>query len=641
MPEVIELHGHGFYLTLVLLSYLQMLYVTAIFADRSLSQQSDGSSEDEDDGCSDVSNVDTRVVEVNQENLVYRHVGGNGGSYCVWPDEDICPALSNGSGTEEFIKEDLRLCNIHYHQRILILQFTSHRYLLVRPLLHSSPNLYTRDQWVTKVAKVPSRDRGFKILVALRFGDSYVLSFNSNDCLGMVRWMRGASSLNSFPVLSPLCTPSQSSTFYKQVLGRVQPDSPSIFTESYSVWLQRLIHWIRGCTTRPKVSIFLAIKDDQDAFDGCGAYMTSVVLACAGLRPWQAAVDVASCPARVARLAEAMFEVVYRGHKSNIPRIRRAWAYNGVSLSATEDDILEYGPHLHVYAHNKYTVSTDMKQELSRIERDHDNENDVFHAPFFTSCDLPGHLGPLIRGTLAQEAKDPLTKFFKYSCPFVYIDKRPHATPLILSSTKLRKVPISVHAYQVGTGSKPPVAWSLYTNPLNKKRWIHLLPSKQDEKTLEFVKRLTEKFLAGPLDFCGVSRVTRHGNGYHVWTIDPKSKTYRSHPSYPTSYAVAIQGAPSIYVQHRESEVKRKKKLRANKAKCIKLQQWEPGIYRYRSYTTQATAKTKGKRGNGVNAVRLTKTLPYKNVALRRWVVEMKTTWKRMSEDRKVILQGL
>ncbi|EEB87483.1 hypothetical protein MPER_15153, partial [Moniliophthora perniciosa FA553] len=124
------------------------------------------------------------------------------------------------------------------------------------------------------------------------FGD-FILSFNSNDNL--------ASSIAS-----------------------AYPQKAETFQTPYSKWLSHYASWIHQCVGNSKAQkgiyktpIFCTIKDNQDVFSGCGIYMTSVLLACAGIQPWTPTIGVISCPSRTARLAEALFKLVLRGHNAN------------------------------------------------------------------------------------------------------------------------------------------------------------------------------------------------------------------------------------------------------------------------------------------------------------------------------------
>ncbi|THV04204.1 hypothetical protein K435DRAFT_791222 [Dendrothele bispora CBS 962.96] len=98
-------------------------------------------------------------------------------------------------------------CEVHNHNSYLSL--VKNRYLLdsplrgifadpiigknrVQPPLHT-PNLYTKETWEKWIARIPSKRRGYKVLLALDFGE-FVLSFNSNDHLGPINYQDYLSS---------------------------------------------------------------------------------------------------------------------------------------------------------------------------------------------------------------------------------------------------------------------------------------------------------------------------------------------------------------------------------------------------------------------------------------------------------------
>ncbi|THU95192.1 hypothetical protein K435DRAFT_606054, partial [Dendrothele bispora CBS 962.96] len=109
------------------------------------------------------------------------------------------------------------------------------------------------------------------------FGE-FVLSFNSNDHL--------ASVCTSFPFP---------------------------FHYAYSKWLKTVARWI-GSSPPAQQPIYNVIKENTGPWSGFGAYLTSILLAQAGLRFWMPTKDVCKSPARMARLCEAAFHIFWEGH---------------------------------------------------------------------------------------------------------------------------------------------------------------------------------------------------------------------------------------------------------------------------------------------------------------------------------------
>ncbi|KAK7008035.1 hypothetical protein R3P38DRAFT_3281154, partial [Favolaschia claudopus] len=137
--------------------------------------------------------------------------------------------------------------------------------LEVEPLLHTSPQIYTRRQW-EGVMRVPKAARGFKIGYALEF-KSHVLCWNSFDNNFRLRW----SSLED-------CTAD-----YQK---RRVPDP--VF--EYGAWCTYTAKWLKDALPeyeRSAMPVAEALSESGDQpFRGLGKYGTNEVLAIAGFPPW-------------------------------------------------------------------------------------------------------------------------------------------------------------------------------------------------------------------------------------------------------------------------------------------------------------------------------------------------------------------
>jgi len=110
---------------------------------------------------------------------------------------------------------------------------------------------------------------------------------------------------------------------------------------AYTTWLKHVVHWVRQIPLGSK-PVFSAIKNDtKTCWSGFGGYLTSVLLAHAGLPPWMPTIAVIKSPARLARLCEAAFELFWMGHLSNRARLNKSLSYNGHTICATKLEVEE------------------------------------------------------------------------------------------------------------------------------------------------------------------------------------------------------------------------------------------------------------------------------------------------------------
>ncbi|KAJ3804930.1 hypothetical protein EV368DRAFT_15055, partial [Lentinula lateritia] len=85
---------------------------------------------------------------------------------------------------------------------------------------------------------------------------------------------------------------------------------------AYYNWLVLVVQWISKVPLG-HWPIFQTIQKDSTAWSGFGGYLTSVLLAHAGIRPWIPTIKIIKSPACMARLCEAAFEIFWMGHLKN------------------------------------------------------------------------------------------------------------------------------------------------------------------------------------------------------------------------------------------------------------------------------------------------------------------------------------
>lgn len=111
----------------------------------------------------------------------------------LYPGPDIVPQLARASDELAYASANLQLVGGYFHSRAYTLEFSANRFFVVcvlssgfpwlisvqiRPLLHTSVNIYTKDIWHKWIRRAYSK--GFVVVIAFDFG-SHVLSFNSKD----------------------------------------------------------------------------------------------------------------------------------------------------------------------------------------------------------------------------------------------------------------------------------------------------------------------------------------------------------------------------------------------------------------------------------------------------------------------------
>ncbi|THU97031.1 hypothetical protein K435DRAFT_796819 [Dendrothele bispora CBS 962.96] len=338
MPEAAhEVHTHNSYLSLVKDKYLLHSPLRSIFADPII-------------GKNRAKNTETTVEQVTLIKI------------SIWPTRSVAPSLQQRSDRGAFIEANLSLVKVLYHQRLSILQFNEQRYLIVQPLLHTSPNLYTKETWEKWIARIPSKRWGYKVLLALDFGE-FVLSFNSNDHLASVWWQKGNPLINK-PVFSPICSDKNSADFYDWSWKQTHTSSrnlvlPHCVQDAYSKWLKTVARWIgSSLLLGSNQSIMSSKKTQVHGF-------------------WMPTKDVCKSPAaRMARLCEAAFHIFWEGYLKSFGHIKYALQYDHVTLCATKEDIIRFNSELLPRLCEQNCTSRSMaiiftlniKTELTKIE---------------------------------------------------------------------------------------------------------------------------------------------------------------------------------------------------------------------------------------------------------------------------------
>ncbi|KAJ7225313.1 hypothetical protein GGX14DRAFT_386232 [Mycena pura] len=169
-------------------------------------------------------------------------------SLYLWPNY-LFPELDKAgvAETDVFANLDLELIGTEYDARDIILDLKA-CYLEIEPLLHTSPQIYTNEEWegVTRVTS-NSNKRGFKVVLALQMV-THTLAWLSNDNNCHTYWFSRADMDIARP-------------------GRV-PD----VVQNYRGWCEYVAKWLE-----------LADKDNKLDMRSVGDVLSS-----AGNQPWRA-----------------------------------------------------------------------------------------------------------------------------------------------------------------------------------------------------------------------------------------------------------------------------------------------------------------------------------------------------------------
>ncbi|KAH7919681.1 hypothetical protein BV22DRAFT_1050885 [Leucogyrophana mollusca] len=197
------------------------------------------------------------------------------------------------------------LHGIHASPRNVILDLTA-LWLQIQLHTHTLAQIYTRSQWDNSIAKVDSTICGFKVGMALDFGE-YILVFDTLD---------------------------------------------NIFT-----WISQ-----RQCSktaVRSNLAVNIIRTDGHLCFGGIGIYTVNEIFYLAGLSVFLTKAEVFDSADCVARFCEAFWTFA---HHTNL--LKPCW--HGYVLAVTEDQCLQYSHWLHVYGKDA-TMMSDRMASLCQV----------------------------------------------------------------------------------------------------------------------------------------------------------------------------------------------------------------------------------------------------------------------------------
>ncbi|KAK6967141.1 hypothetical protein R3P38DRAFT_2589411 [Favolaschia claudopus] len=331
-----------------------------------------------------------------------------------WP-KYVFPEIDFAGSIRAISDVGLRLKGLLFDARKTILDLGT-AFLEIEPLLHTSPQIYTKKQW-EGVTHVPSSARGFKIGLAVEFL-SHTISLNSFDNNFRIHWR----------------SPAEEKTHYK---SRSVPDP----VYDYPGWCAYTAQWLAKRLRKPNKNITLVEalgKSGKQPFRGLGKYGTNEVMAIAGFFPWILLYTVLSNPVLFCILCEAFIQFIvpkalqtrsftYSALRSNPkPPQTRKGEPPDFALSVTEDQRLQYAEELKVHGRKRSHLT---ELEAALIDRYNQRARSGRLSGFFNAPKKPaspppttafdmssirfavtqyGHLGSVIAGSAWQNVLSEL-----------------------------------------------------------------------------------------------------------------------------------------------------------------------------------------------------------------------------------------
>ncbi|KAJ6607445.1 hypothetical protein B0H10DRAFT_1956235 [Mycena sp. CBHHK59/15] len=274
-------------------------------------------SDDEDIDTTIVLETEILTLDDEKEQVNYResHGARTNFSRYFWPRYAL-PVLSDRaySAVRAMQSAGMKLTGIVYDARKTIMNLGT-VFVEFEPLLHTSPQIYTRKQWngVMQVPNGPSKHRGFKIGYAIEFL-SHVLCWNSFDNNFRMHWR----------------TPEEEAESYEA--SRV-PDP----IYNYSAWCLYTVEWLRQIFREgpEQLTLLEALSaPGHQPFRGLGRYGANEVLPIAGIPGWTLLSVIVVDKVLFSVICEAFFQFVS-------VRALKAEEYYRMSRATSTEDMLD------------------------------------------------------------------------------------------------------------------------------------------------------------------------------------------------------------------------------------------------------------------------------------------------------------
>ncbi|KAJ6487976.1 hypothetical protein C8R45DRAFT_930180 [Mycena sanguinolenta] len=300
----------------------------------------------------------------------------------------LFPSLAEGGSVAEC---GMELMGIEHDPRSIILDLCS-CFLEIEPLLHTSPQIFTNDDW-DNIVRVPATSRSFKVVLAFQM-QTYTVGFLSNDNLCYSYWY-----------------PRDDIELVR--VARV----PDVVLEYWN-WSLYVARWLREQDIHPKwdkrpLSYVISMPGNHP-MRGVGRYSSDEIAWRSGVPLYTLWGDVRKDPAKLCAVYLDIRNTVAQSINLNKLCGRDVHdADKSFLLISTQDAVLRYDRTLSVHKQLWTSMSQRKKnlvlkynatstQHLSQIS--HDSDPDAMrHAPWpFDLADLAqalllhGHMGPAI-----------------------------------------------------------------------------------------------------------------------------------------------------------------------------------------------------------------------------------------------------
>ncbi|KAH6888948.1 hypothetical protein BKA70DRAFT_1121340 [Coprinopsis sp. MPI-PUGE-AT-0042] len=433
---------------------------------------------------------------------------------------------------------ELDLRTFYRNGRALFLDF-GHTYLKISFLVHSSVQFYPRSVWETSIMAVNSKDRGFKIGLAIEF-DNFFFAVLTNDLVIQPEWVTGVRQ--SLPLRERL---------------NLGPD----VLDDYEHFLQCVANWIElrrtGQAKRNGLAC-RAVRNASEVWVGVGVYTVAEIFFIAGLSPFLVEHEVFDSPSRTARLCEAFWQFAYDARDIFTKYIQRTLV--GHLIAPTNEHRLRYQYDLYVHGKTSTRVTPRHDQLISEYKvlgqkrgywtRVKGDVYDPFEPQYMLEALLqvdqsgapfdkpkPLSLGSLIFGAQAwrkivedrhgmvlddadsdmeeDDVNDPLSAMFYEACLLnapTFLQESCYSTLHDTSDLNPHQRPVSItYFYKPEKSKQSRGIWTVLpafpprSRPIPTKRFSQVPVNmfKKHSLTFQHIVTCTNKVSIGPLEYCG------------------------------------------------------------------------------------------------------------------------------------------
>ncbi|KAJ6537004.1 hypothetical protein B0H19DRAFT_380833 [Mycena capillaripes] len=234
--------------------------------------------------------LDTAAEDISQAlaPLPSNHSAGTDLSRYFWP-RYVLPVLSGCLNTADALAATgMKLTSLIFDPRKTIMNLTT-VVVEFEPLLHTSPQIYTRKQW-EGVMQVPRTDRGFKIGYAIEF-KSHIMCWNTFDNNFRLHWR----------------TPEEHAKHYEAT------HIPDVIF-NYAAWCSYTVTWLLSMSRKSLKNLTILevlSAPGRQPFRGLGRYGSNEVLSIAGIPGWVLISIILNDPVLFCIICEAFYQFVY------------------------------------------------------------------------------------------------------------------------------------------------------------------------------------------------------------------------------------------------------------------------------------------------------------------------------------------